>query len=135
MLKIGFTEFAGSLLRTVVSFALTAPAVTVLNERLVNIEAGSCPAFSSYMTRVVIGVMLTFCVLVVVMSIAGRTEYRFNPETGTAASMKGGVMPVTAMLKVPSAAVEPVAVLPVLSLTVTVAPASGLPVAAVPVIV
>jgi hypothetical protein len=87
------------------------------------------------MTRVVMVVISTFWVLVVAMSIDGRTEYRLAPDVGTATSMKGGVPPVTEILKVPSAAVVPVELLPVLSWTVTVAPASGAPVAAVPVIV
>src|SRR5450759_1056177 len=135
VLKMAFIEFAGSLVRTVISFAATAPAVKVLYEKLLYIDAGSCPPFSSNMTRVVMVVMLTFWVLVPVMSIDGRIEYRLAPDVGTATSMKGGVPLVTTILKVPSAAVVPVAVLPLLSWTVTVAPASGSPVATVPVIV
>jgi hypothetical protein len=71
------------------------------------------------------------------MSIAGRTEYRLAPDVGTATSIKGDFPLVTAILKLPSAAVVVVAVLTgiLLSWTVTVAPASGSPVAAVPVIV
>ncbi|OGA20425.1 MAG: hypothetical protein A3I01_09030 [Betaproteobacteria bacterium RIFCSPLOWO2_02_FULL_65_24] len=115
MLKTGFTAFAGSLPRTTVSFACTAPAVRVTNVRPVYIVAGSAPAFSSYMTSVVTGVILTFWLFATAMSIAGNTEYRLDPETGMATSMNGGVMPVTAMLNVPSAAVVPLVVLPALS--------------------
>ena len=78
VLKMGFIALAGILFRTSVSFAATALAVKVLNVRFLYIDAGS-PPLSSYMTRVVMVVMLTFWVLVDAMSIAGRTEYRLAP--------------------------------------------------------
>ena len=90
------------------------------------------------MTKVVIGVISTFCELVVVMLIAGRIEYKFNCPVLVATSMNGGVIPVTGTLNEPSVAVVPVAVLAIgelLSLMVMVADASAEPVAAMPVIV
>ena len=59
-----------------------------------------------------------------VAKVDGVTSVK-NDIQGTATSMNGGFPPVTAMLNVPSAAVVPVAVLPLLSWMVTAAPASG----------
>ena len=134
MLKTAFTLFAGSLPRTVTSAALTFPLVTVVNVPLRKTGAGS-PVNSSETTTVVTGVILIFCVLPAVMPIEGIIEYRLDCPAISATNIKGGVMPVTGMLKVPSEPDVPVAVLPALSLIVTLAPTTGAPVATVPVTV
>ena len=66
--------------------------------------------------------------------MTGSAEYILaNPDLD-ATNIKGWVIPrpVRGILKVPSAAVVPLAVFPLISLMVTVAPASGAPVATVP---